>query len=141
MMFVRRGNQGRESIGTPRQARARVKLESSSFEKTHTNIGLSRLLGQAMIFPRVGIALLLGVCAASTARAHEAEDLPSREALGAMVRQITSKPVPTAITFHPRSGATDSACRLEPARIDLTRNGSTARSFSVLVDHVSGADA
>lgn len=94
-----------------------------------------------MIFPRVGIALLLGVCAASTARAHEAEDLPSREALGAMVRQITSKPVPTAITFHPRSGATDSVCRLEPARMDLTRNGSTARSFSVLVDHVSGADA
>jgi hypothetical protein len=94
-----------------------------------------------MIFPRVGIALLCLVCTAATARAHEDQDLPSREALAAMVRQITSKPVPTAITFHPRSGAADNLCRLEPARMDLTRNGSTVRSFSVLVDHVTGAEA
>jgi hypothetical protein len=91
-----------------------------------------------MIFPRVGIALLLGLCATSTAHA---QDVPPRETLAAMVRQITGKPVPTAITFHSRTGATDSLCGLEPARMNLTRNGSAARSFSVLVDHISGADA
>jgi hypothetical protein len=92
-----------------------------------------------MIFPRAGIALLL-VCAASAVRAHDAQDMPSREALAAMVHQITSKPVPTAITFHPGGGATGSLCRLEPARMDLTRNGGTVRSFSVLVDRVSGPE-
>jgi hypothetical protein len=91
-----------------------------------------------MIFPRVGIALLLSLCAANIARA---QDVPPRETLAAMVHQITGKPVPTAITFHPRNGAVDGICRLEPARMNLTRNGSTARSFSVLVDHVSGAEA
>jgi hypothetical protein len=95
------------------------------------------MLGQAMIFPRVMCALLLS---AGAAHAANAEDVPPREALAAMVRQITSKPVPTAITFHPRTGAVDSLCRLEPARMNLTRNGSAVRSFSVLVDHISGAE-
>jgi hypothetical protein len=70
-----------------------------------------------------------------------AQDVPSRGMLDAMVRQITSKPVPTAITFDKRSGAPDAACRLHPAQMNLTRNGSTARSFSVLVDAISGVEA
>jgi hypothetical protein len=75
------------------------------------------------------------------ATAASAQDIPSREVLAAMVHQITGKPAPTAITFHPRTGAADSLCRLEPARMNLTRNGNAVRSFSVLVDHVSGAEA
>jgi hypothetical protein len=73
--------------------------------------------------------------------AGRAQDLPPRHELDAMVRQITSKPVPTAITFHRRSGTVDELCRLEPARMNLTRNGSTVREFSVLVDHVEGAES
>ncbi|MBV8925159.1 MAG: hypothetical protein JOZ74_07285 [Bradyrhizobium sp.] len=91
-----------------------------------------------MIFRRVTIAFLLVLCAANIARA---QDVPTREELAAMVRQITGKPVPTAITFHPRQGAVDELCRLEPAHMNLTRNGSTVRSFAVLVDHVSGSEA
>jgi len=63
------------------------------------------------------------------------------DTLNAMVRQITGKPVPTAITFDRRSGASGGACALQSAQMNLTRNGSTARSFSVLVDDVTGADA
>src|SRR5215813_7868041 len=96
------------------------------------------LLGQAMIFRRVTIAFLLSLFAASAARA---QDMPPRETLAAIVRQITSKPVPTAITFHPLGGAVDELCRLEPARMNLTRNGNAVRSFTVLVDHASGAEA
>src|ERR1700756_2306646 len=70
-----------------------------------------------------------------------AQDIPPRDMLNAMVRQITSKPVPTAITFDRRSGSTDGVCRLQRAQMNLIRNGSTARTFSVLVDSVSGADA
>src|ERR1700759_1261043 len=92
-----------------------------------------------MIFPRAGIALFL-LCSAGAARAHDAQDMPSREVLAAMVQQITSKPVPTAITFHPHGGAPDSLCRLEPAQMALSRNGGTVRSLSVLVDPVSGAE-
>jgi len=74
-------------------------------------------------------------------RGGYAQDVPPRHELEAMVRQITSKPVPTAITFHRRSGTVDELCRLEPARMNLTRNGSTVREFSVLVDHVEGAES
>jgi hypothetical protein len=70
-----------------------------------------------------------------------AQDVPPKDMLEAMVRQITGKPVPTAILFDRHDGATDSFCRLQPARMSLTRNGSTARSFSVLVDSVNGADS
>jgi Fungal chitosanase of glycosyl hydrolase group 75 len=70
-----------------------------------------------------------------------AQDVPSRGMLDAMVRQITSKPVPTAITFDRRHGASEGACPLHPAQMNLTRNGSTARSFSVLVDAVAGTDS
>src|SRR5689334_21274780 len=70
-----------------------------------------------------------------------AQDIPPRDQLNAMVRQITSKPVPTAITFDRRSGAADGACRLQHAQMNLTRNGSTVRHFSVMVDNAIGADA
>jgi hypothetical protein len=70
-----------------------------------------------------------------------AQDVPPKDMLAAMVSQITSKPVPTAITFDRRSGATDSVCRLQPAQMNLTRNGSTVRNFSVLVDNIAGADS
>jgi hypothetical protein len=70
-----------------------------------------------------------------------AQDVPPMDTLNAMVRQITGKPVPTAITFDRRSGASGGACALQSAQMNLTRNGSTARSFSVLVDDVTGADA
>jgi hypothetical protein len=61
--------------------------------------------------------------------------------LDAIVRQITSKPVPTAITFDRRSGAADSLCHLQHAQMNLTRNGNTVRHFSVLVDNAVGADS
>ena len=61
--------------------------------------------------------------------------------LDAMVSQITSKPVPTAIVFAKRTGSIDSACRLQPAQMNLTRNGGTKRSFSVLVDSIAGDDS
>jgi hypothetical protein len=68
-----------------------------------------------------------------------AQDVPPKDVLAAMVNQITSKPVPTAITFDSHHGATDGICGLQRARMNLTRNGSTVRNFSVLVDHVDGA--
>ena len=70
-----------------------------------------------------------------------AQDVPPKDMLAAMVRQITSKPVPTAIIFERRSGATDGVCRLQPAQMNLTRNGSTVRNFSVLVDNIAGANS
>ena len=73
--------------------------------------------------------------------AGRTQDLAPRHELDTMVRQITGKPVPTAITFHRSSGTVDELCRLEPARMNLTRNGSTVREFSVLVDHVEGAES
>lgn len=91
-----------------------------------------------MIIRRMIPAFLLSLCALTAARA---QDVPPREALAAMVQQITSKPVPTAITFHQRGKAADDVCRLEPAVMNLTRDGRSVRSFSVLVDHTSGAEA
>jgi hypothetical protein len=41
-----------------------------------------------------------------------------------MVHQITSKPVPTAITFDKGTGATDNVCRLHHARMRLSSGGS-----------------
>jgi len=73
--------------------------------------------------------------------AANAQNIPPKDALAAMVRQITSKPVPTAITFDSRAGASDNVCRLQPARMNLTREGNTVRSFSVLVDNVAGANS
>jgi len=70
-----------------------------------------------------------------------AQDVPPKDMLAAMVSQITSKPVPTAITFDRRTGAADSVCRLQPAQMNLTRNGSTVRNFSVLVDNIAGANS
>src|SRR6201995_1700812 len=87
---------------------------------------------------RTLFALVLCLCPLHPATA---QDVPPRDMLDAMVRQITSKPAPTAITFDRRSGAPDAVCRLHPAQMNLTRNGSTARSFSVLVDAVSGDEA
>lgn len=70
-----------------------------------------------------------------------AQDVPPPEALNAMVSQITGKPVPTAITFDRVSGSVNQACGLHHARMNLTRNDSTVRNFSVLVDHTEGMDA
>jgi hypothetical protein len=70
-----------------------------------------------------------------------AQDIPPLDMLTAMARQITSKPVPTAITFDRRAASADGVCRLQPAQMNLIRNGSTARTFSVLVDNVVGADS
>jgi hypothetical protein len=83
-------------------------------------------------------ALLLSLGAANAA---SAQDVPPRDVLAAIVHQITGKPPQTAITFHARTGAADSLCRLEPAQMNLTRNGREVRSFSVLVDHVSGPES
>src|ERR1700749_1738267 len=58
-----------------------------------------------------------------------------------MVRQITGKPVPTAITFDRRSGASGGVFGLQSAQMNLTRNGSTGRGISVLVADVAGSDA
>jgi len=91
-----------------------------------------------MGFRRALLAFLLclgPLCPAS------AQDVPPLDVLNAMVRQITGKPVPTAITFDRRSGASGGVCGLQSAQMNLTRNGSTARSFSVLVDDVAGSDA
>ena len=70
-----------------------------------------------------------------------AQDVPPKDVLAAMVSQITSKPVPTAITFDRRTGPIDSFCRLQPAQMNLTRNGNTVRNFSVLVDNIAGANS
>ena len=91
-----------------------------------------------MDFRRALFALLVCLCPFCPA---SAQDVPPRDMLDAMVRQITSKPVPTAITFDRRSGASGGICGLQSARMNLTRNGSTARSFSVLVDNVTGSEA
>src|SRR5215813_197540 len=91
-----------------------------------------------MNFQRALLALLLCLGPLQSAMA---QDIPPRDLLNAMVRQITSKPVPTAITFDRRSGATDAVCRLQPAQMNLTRNGNTARSFSVLVDGITKAES
>jgi len=91
-----------------------------------------------MIFRRALIALFLCLCPLHGAGA---QDVPPRDLLSAIVRQITSKPVPTAITFDRGSGASDTVCRLQPAQMNLTRNGSTVRNFSVLVDNAIGADS
>jgi hypothetical protein len=91
-----------------------------------------------MNFGRVTIALFLCLY---PLRGAIAQDVPPTDVLTAMVRQITSKPVPTAIVFDRHQGATDTICRLQPARMNLTRNGSTVRDFSVLVDHVGSADS
>jgi Fungal chitosanase of glycosyl hydrolase group 75 len=91
-----------------------------------------------MIFRRALSALFLSLCGLHGAVAQE---IPPREVLDAIVSQLTSKPVPTAITFDARSAATDNSCRLRPTRMNLTRNGSAVRSFSVLVDNAVGADS
>jgi hypothetical protein len=96
-----------------------------------------------MNFRRAHLALLLAFLPAFFSclyplRTASAQDVPPTDVLNAMVRQITSKPVPTAITFDRKSGATDKICRLQPAQMNLTRNGSTVRNFAVLVD---GAEA
>jgi Fungal chitosanase of glycosyl hydrolase group 75 len=93
-----------------------------------------------MIFRRASCAFLLSLGFAGGAHAQGVQDLPPRDVLAAMVHQITGKPPQTAITFHPRSGAVDNLCRLEPAQMNLTRDGNAVRSFSVLVDRASGSD-
>lgn len=91
-----------------------------------------------MRFRRVLIAGSAWLCSLHVAAA---QDIPPPDALNAMVSQITSKPVPTAITFSKGGGATDTVCRLQHAKMNLMRNGNTARTFSVLVDSTSGPDA
>src|SRR5690349_24730452 len=91
-----------------------------------------------MIFRCTLAVLFLSLCSLHGAAA---QDIPPRDQLDAMVSQITSKPVPTAITFDRRTGAADSVCRLQPAQMNLTRNGSTVRNFSVLVDNIAGANS
>jgi hypothetical protein len=70
-----------------------------------------------------------------------AQELPSRDVLGAIVRQVTPRPVPTAITFDRRSEPANGLCRLQPAQMNLTRGGTAVRSFSVLVDNSGGQDS
>src|SRR5579859_386239 len=91
-----------------------------------------------MNFRRAFLACLLCLYPLYTV---SAQDIPPGDMLDAIVRQITGKPVPTAITFDRRSGSTGSVCRLQPALMNLIRNGSTARTFSVLVDSIVGADS
>jgi len=103
---------------------------------------LTRPLGSIMNLRRVHLALLLSVISLHAARAQgTSHDIPPHHELAAMVRQITGRPVPTAITFHRRNDAVNELCRLEPAQMNLTRNGRTVRDFAVLVDHVEGAES
>jgi hypothetical protein len=90
---------------------------------------------------KLRLALVAGLLWLVPAYAADAQDVPPRDILNAIVRQITSKPVPTAITFDKGSHATDGVCRLHHARMNLTRNGSTVRNFSVLVDHAEGHES
>ena len=94
--------------------------------------------GPAMMLRRALVTGLLWLCPAYAA---DAQDIPPRDVLNAIVSQITSKPVPTAITFDKGSRPTDGVCRLLHARMNLTRNGSTVRNFSVLVDHAEGNES
>jgi hypothetical protein len=70
-----------------------------------------------------------------------AQDVPSRDVLGAIVRQVTPRPVPTAITFDRRNEPANVLCRLQPAQMNLMRGGRAVRNFSVLVDNSSGAES
>lgn len=90
---------------------------------------------------RLRRALVAGLFWLCPCYAATAQDVPPPDVLDAIVSQITSKPVPTAITFDESSGPTDNLCRLQHARMNLTRNGSTVRRFSVLVDHSQGKDS
>jgi hypothetical protein len=68
-----------------------------------------------------------------------AQDVPPKDVLADIVRQITVHPA--SIAFEPRSGSIGGTCGLQPAQMNLSRNGHVARSFSVLVDRTSGANA
>jgi hypothetical protein len=87
-----------------------------------------------------GAFLLVSVCLLPFGGAM-AQDVPPNDVLAAIVRQLISKPVPTAITFDKRPDAVGGACRLRPAQMNLTRDGRTVRSFSVLIDNAAGSEA
>lgn len=82
----------------------------------------------------------IGLCLSSI-QVAAAQDVPSLDILKAITRQVTSKPLPTAITFDRRSDAASSACRLQSAQMNLTRDGRTVRTFSVLVDDTGRRDS
>lgn len=66
-----------------------------------------------------------------------AQDVPSRDVLAGIVRQLSERP--TSITFDPRPQPVNNVCRLKPAQMNLLRDGRVVRKFSVLVDNVAGA--
>jgi hypothetical protein len=74
-------------------------------------------------------ALLLALPSAHSACA---QDVPSRDVLADIVRQVTV--TPASISFEPKTGSSESACGLQPAQMNLSRSGHVAKSFSVLVD-------
>jgi Fungal chitosanase of glycosyl hydrolase group 75 len=68
-----------------------------------------------------------------------AQDIPSKDVIADIVRQVTVRPA--SISFERRTGSADSICGLQPAQMNLSRSGNVARSFSVLVDKTAGANA
>ncbi len=88
------------------------------------------------------LALLLCLLPLQHAFAQEltSKDVPSKDVLAEIVRQITVRPA--SITFEPRTGTTvDGTCALQSAQMNLSRSGTVARSFSVLVDKPTGSNA
>jgi hypothetical protein len=81
-------------------------------------------------------ALLL--CLPSLHHAY-AQDVPSKDVLADIVRQITVRPA--SIAFERRTATVDDTCGLQPAQMNLSRSGNVARSFSVLVDKSTGPNA
>jgi Fungal chitosanase of glycosyl hydrolase group 75 len=81
-------------------------------------------------------ALLLALPSLHDARA---QDVPSKDVLADIVRQITV--TPAHISFERKTGTADSICGLQPAQMNLSRSGHVAKSFSVLVDKSSGTGA
>ena len=81
-------------------------------------------------------ALLLVLPSLHDARA---QDVPSKDVLADIVRQITV--TPAHISFERKTGTAEGACGLVPAQMNLSRSGHVAKSFSVLVDKTAGTGA
>jgi len=87
-----------------------------------------------------GVFLALTVCVLPLGAAV-AQDVPSRDVLASIVRQLAARPVPTSIIFDRRPEPVSNACRLKPAQMNLIREGRVVRNFSVLVDKIAGQES
>jgi len=84
-------------------------------------------------------SLALALCLCVTTEEATAQDAPSRDTLAAILRVVYPRPEPTATLFERRGPPLSNACPLQPAQMNLTRNGRTVRSVRVLVDNVGPA--